>query len=52
VILGSSLLISASLFAALDGFGKTMLGNAPLISWVLIALGGAIVFNAWPRDPK
>lgn len=48
-ILGGSLLISASLFSSLDGFDKAMLGNAPLVSWLLVGLGGLIIFSAWPR---
>ena len=51
-ILGGSLLISASLFSALDGFEKAMIGNAPLITWVLILLGGAIILNSWPGNKK
>lgn len=48
-ILGGSLLISASLFSSLDGFDKAMLGNAPLVSWLLVGLGGLIILSAWPR---
>ena len=51
-ILGGSLLISASLFSALDGFDKIMIGNAPMVSWLLIGLGGIIIINAWPRKRK
>ena len=36
-------------FSALDGFDKTMIGNAPLVSWLLLGIGGLIVINAWPR---
>jgi ubiquinone biosynthesis protein len=48
-IVGSALLISASVIAALDGFQKTMLGPVPLITIVLGCFGVAILFAAWPR---
>jgi ubiquinone biosynthesis protein len=48
-ILGSSLIISASVFAALDGFQKAMIAGAPFLSWVLGGLGVALVLAAWPK---
>ncbi|MEJ2142237.1 MAG: ubiquinone biosynthesis regulatory protein kinase UbiB [Gammaproteobacteria bacterium] len=51
-IIGGSLLISASLFSSLDGFSKPMLGNAPVITWVLVILGGAIILSSWPGNKK
>ncbi|MGD8546784.1 MAG: ubiquinone biosynthesis regulatory protein kinase UbiB, partial [Thiohalophilus sp.] len=34
-IVGGSLLISATVLAALDGFAKPMLGNLPVYSWIM-----------------
>ena len=48
-IVGSALLISGSVIAALDGFQKTMLGPVPLITVVLSCFGIAILLAAWPR---
>ena len=48
-ILGSSLIVSASVISALDGFQKAMLGPMPLISVVLACFGAAILIAAWPR---
>ena len=48
-IVGSALLISASVIAALDGFQKTMLGPVPFVTVVLGCFGIAILLAAWPR---
>ena len=48
-ILGGSLLISATLLAAFDGYAKTMLGDLPLATWLLGGFGVAILLAAWPN---
>ena len=50
-ILGGSLLVSAAVITALDGYAPTMLGNLPLGSWLLGSLGVIILLAAWPGDP-
>ncbi|MDP1708425.1 MAG: ubiquinone biosynthesis regulatory protein kinase UbiB [Gammaproteobacteria bacterium] len=50
VIVGSALIISAAIVKGLDGFAPTMLGDAPLLTWVLAGLGGLLVIAAWPDD--
>ncbi|MBL4743564.1 MAG: ubiquinone biosynthesis regulatory protein kinase UbiB [Cycloclasticus sp.] len=45
-ICGGSMLISAAIILGLDGFSPQMLGDAPLVTWVLGGLGGLLVFNA------
>ncbi len=50
VIVGSALIISAAIVKGLDGFAPTMLGDAPLLTWVLGGLGGLLVIAAWPDD--
>ena len=47
-IVGGSLLISATILAALDGFAKPMLGNLPVYSWIMGGFGIAILLAAWP----
>jgi len=47
-IVGSALLISAALLAALDGYTPIMAGIAPLSSWVLGGLGAILLFVSWP----
>lgn len=49
-IVGSALIISAALLAALDGYTPIMAGIAPLSSWALGGLGVAMLFVAWPED--
>ena len=47
---GSALLISAALLAALDGYAPVMAGFAPLSSWLLGGLGAVLLFVTWPSD--
>lgn len=47
-MIGSALIISAAVFAALDGYAKTMVFNAPLVSWLLGGGGALLVLLAWP----
>ena len=49
-IVGSALLISAALLAALDGYSPIMAGIAPLSSWLLGALGALLLFVSWPSN--
>ncbi len=47
-IIGSSLVISASVIFALDGHFKFMIESIPLASWVLGSLGIVMLINVWP----
>ncbi len=61
-VVGSSLVISAALVFALDGYGKSMLSdiwffeilgplaNAPVTTWILGVVGGITLLSVWPRD--
>lgn len=49
-IIGGSLIVSAAVVLGLDGYAPSMLGGAPVVTWVLGALGGILLFLAWPRD--
>lgn len=50
-ITGTGFIISAAVIYALDGYAKPMLGDFPLVSWIAAALGVAVLFAAWPREP-
>jgi ubiquinone biosynthesis protein len=47
---GGALVISAFILSGLDGRSPVMLGEAPLVSWVIGALGVFVWLGAWPRD--
>ncbi len=45
-IVGGSLIISATILLALNGFTLAMLGSMPLLSWLLAGIGLIILLNA------
>jgi ubiquinone biosynthesis protein len=48
-IVGSSFIISASIiYAYVDPTSTTMLGNAPLLTWMLGGLGAFVLIFSWP----
>jgi ubiquinone biosynthesis protein len=47
---GAALIISASVILSLDGFHPTMLGDAPLMTWILGGCGVVLLISAWPVD--
>jgi ubiquinone biosynthesis protein len=49
-IVGAALVVAAATILALGGFSPTMLGRAPVATWLLGGLGAVIVLAAWPRD--
>ena len=49
-ITGAAFIVSAAVIFALDGYGKTMIADFPLLSWMSGALGVIILLAAWPRD--
>ena len=51
-VVGSALVISAAVVAALDGFMPTMVFGAPLLSWILAGGGVLALCVAWPRRPR
>ncbi|MEO5573888.1 MAG: ubiquinone biosynthesis regulatory protein kinase UbiB [Gammaproteobacteria bacterium] len=48
-IIGAAFIISAAIIKGLDGYGPVMLGNAPLLTWLLGAIGVLALFSAWPE---
>jgi ubiquinone biosynthesis protein len=49
-IVGSALMISSALLAALDGYTPIMANLAPVSSWVLGGLGGLLLYISWPSS--
>jgi len=49
-VIGSSLIISASVIFALDGFSKFMVEDIPLATWILGGLGVILLVNVWPSS--
>ncbi len=47
-MVGMMLLLSAFILAALDGYAPTMVAGAPLVSWLMGAVGGVLVVLSWP----
>jgi 2-polyprenylphenol 6-hydroxylase len=48
---GASLILSAFVLLGLEGLAPPMLAGAPVLSWVLGALGVVFVLAAWPKEP-
>jgi ubiquinone biosynthesis protein len=46
-ITGAALVIAAAVIYGLDGFTPAMWGRVPVATWVLGALGGALLVSAW-----
>ena len=51
-ITGGSLLISAAVIFALDGFGKMMIAGAPVYTWAAGLLGIVFILAAWPDSSE
>jgi ubiquinone biosynthesis protein len=47
---GAALIVSASLILSLDGFHPLMVGDAPLLTWILGGLGALLLISTWPAD--
>jgi ubiquinone biosynthesis protein len=47
---GSALIIGAVVLLTLEGYHPVMLGNTPLLSWILGIAGGVLLLSAWPFD--
>ena len=48
-ITGTGLIVCAAIISALDGYAKAMFGPLPLLSWVTLSFGIALLFAGWPR---
>ena len=49
---GASLVLSAAILLALDGFAPAMIWNAPALTWALGGAGLALLIFAWPPGPE
>ncbi len=50
VVVGAALILSATALLGLDGYSPRMIAGAPLLTWVLGALGVYLVLAALPND--
>ncbi len=48
-VVGSALMISAAILLGLDGYSPSMVGDAPLMSWLLGGAGFLVLLFSWPR---
>jgi len=48
-VVGGALIVSAALLLGLDGYAVPLVAGAPLLTWVLGALGALLVSAAWPK---
>lgn len=49
-VIGGACLVGAAVIIGLDGFAPSMVGPAPVGTWLLGALGLGFVIAAWPGD--
>jgi ubiquinone biosynthesis protein len=49
-IVGAALILGAAVILGLDGLHPTMLGDAPLLTWIMGGVGTFLVLSAWPLD--
>lgn len=47
-IIGGACLIAAAIIKGLDGYSPAMVGNAPLLTWLLAGLGAWLLVSHWP----
>lgn len=47
-ITGAALVISAAVILGLDGYAPSMLGHAPLLTWLLGGIGAFLLIASWP----
>ena len=51
-IVAATLIMSASALLALDGYAPSMFGHAPLVSWLMGAVGVIVLIISWPGMPE
>ncbi|HLA75584.1 MAG TPA: ubiquinone biosynthesis regulatory protein kinase UbiB [Gammaproteobacteria bacterium] len=49
-IVGAALILSAAFIKGLDGYAPFMIGNAPILTWILGGLGVIIILGARPDE--
>ena len=49
-IVGAAFIISAALLQGLDGLAPMMLGNAPVLTWMLGGVGAFVLIFSWPKS--
>ena len=51
-IAGSTFIISAAIILGMGEYAPLMFGGAPVLTWLLAALGAFVLFFSWPLDKK
>lgn len=51
-IIAAALIMSAAALLALDGYAPSMFAHAPLISWLMGAVGVIVLIISWPGMPE
>ncbi|TPW09509.1 MAG: ubiquinone biosynthesis protein [Halothiobacillaceae bacterium] len=49
-IIGASLFVGAAIILGLDGYAPTMVGQAPLLTWLLAGFGLVLLVASWPNE--
>lgn len=49
VVVGSVLVLGALIVSSLDGYAPVMIGNIPLLGWLVGGIGAALLALSWPR---
>ncbi len=51
-VVSGTLIISAAVILALDGYAPSMIGDAPMMTWILGGLGVALLYASWPSNDQ
>ena len=46
--IGAAFIISAAVIKGLDGYAPLMIGNAPVLTWLLGGIGALLLIRSWP----
>ena len=46
--IGAAFIISAAVIKGLDGYSPMMIGNAPVLTWLLGGIGALLLIRSWP----
>ncbi|HWQ94234.1 MAG TPA: ubiquinone biosynthesis regulatory protein kinase UbiB [Gammaproteobacteria bacterium] len=46
--IGAAFIISAAVIKGLDGYAPMMIGNAPVLTWLLGGIGALLLIRSWP----
>lgn len=46
--IGAAFIVSAAVIKGLDGYAPMMIGNAPVLTWLLGGIGALLLIRSWP----